>query len=234
MVVRLCLGLLAIASVAPSYQGSASDRKIGDFETFYSSGTLSFTKGSQEWDVHLQDLPIRQTDCEQQCSDVTLPGCAGACFWGVSMLTIDEPRQIAYFAVATGIGQNKPWIFFGYSLKMRRLFRLTNEYGAAPGSAAVSPKGRYLAYVFYPHTPVVCPDISWLGVIDLQERRSTSVKMSEQDDVSGTVTSFRWSTPSTIDFDKQTVALNNCSTAEPRPTPQRETITIDVRQLRFK
>jgi hypothetical protein len=150
------------------------------------------------------------------------------------MLTIDEARQIAYFAVATGIGQNKPWIIFGCRLKSLRPFRLTDEYGAAPGSAAVSPDGRYLAYVFYPHTPVVCPEVSWLGVIDLQGRRSAGVQASAREDVSETVTGFRWSTPRTIDMDKQTVATNNCSTAEPRPKPQRETITIDARRLRFK
>jgi hypothetical protein len=156
------------------------------------------------------------------------------CIWGADALAIDEAHGIAYFAVATGIAQNKPWIIFGYRLYTHRAFRLTNEWGGGFGPAIVSPESRYLAYVFYPHTPVVCPTKSWLGVVDTQERRSAIAATVRSAADASNVTALHWGPRLKIDYEEEILPADQCNDAESRLKARRVTGTIDVRQLTFK
>lgn len=234
---RLCLGLTAIACPLLAFQGVVVKRtQLGAFEVLYAGDDLVIRKGDQEWHIRMQDLPVRRGDCEQQvrCADSSLGGCYGLCIWGVDTLTIDEASGTAYFAVATGIAQNKPWIIFGYGLKTQRTFRLTNEWGGGFGPAIVSPEGRYLAYVFYPHTPVVCPTKSWLGVVDTQERRSAIAATAQSAADASNVTALHWGPRLNIDYEEEILPADQCNDAESRLKVRRVSGTIDVQQLSFK
>ena len=234
---RLCLGLAAIACPLLAFRGIVVKRThLGAFEVLYTGDDLVIRKGDEEWHVRMHDLPVRRIDCEQQvrCSDSSLGGCYGLCIRGADTLAVDEANGIAYFAVATGISQNKPWIIFGYGLNTQRTFRLTNEWGGGFGPAIVSPEGRYLAYVFYPHTPAVCPTKSWLGVVDTKERRSTIAVTAQSAADALNVTALRWGPRLNIDYEEEILPADQCNDAESRLKVRRVAGTIDVRQLTFK
>ncbi len=218
--------LLVSACTAHGY-----DMPVGPLLVSNRAGEIVMKKGQQEWTISLAKLPVRRVDCADPCG--TLGGCYEPCIWGGYVFAFDEQRQNVYFAVPTGISQNRPWIMFRYGLRTKTITRLTNEYGGGFRIAgAVSPSGRYLAYVFGPHIAAVCAPQSYVGVVDMQERRfarAGTLRAATAEAIE--VTEVKWSSPSVIEYEADVVSSELCGT--PSPSTQRKGI-VNLEALKFE
>jgi hypothetical protein len=225
------VAIFVVASAAASLHAE----QFGAFDVRYDSGQIQIAEaGSAEtWTVEAADLPIKLIDCENRMP--CPPGyCVGVCVSNVQPFAMDSQRRALYFSASMGIAQNTPHIIFRYSLRTRRVTRLTNEWGGGFGVGAVSPSGRYLAYVMYPHNGVVCPARSWLGVVDMQTYRSASVHPwgfeDSPDPRHGDIRALHWSAGEVT----AEVGLMPKICGGDLPPPAQEQYRVNVRDLKFK
>jgi hypothetical protein len=215
-------------------------------ETMWRTGLLLFTLGTlaaqpvegweDGWVLALSRLPLKLIDCEHRETCDRFPGsrCTGLCVWDARKFATDAKRQAIYFQVATGSGSNKPLIIFRYDSKTGRLTRLTNDYGSGFGIGAVSPNGRYLAYIAYYHESAAC-NPPWLGVVDLQTHRSAMVAPWKNHHTARRpveVLDLTWETNGSVNVRTNVGATACDANADAVQTP--ESYRASVRELTFK
>jgi hypothetical protein len=195
-------------------------------------GEIVIRSHGQEWTIPLSKLPVRRVDCQDRCG--TLRGCTPPCIWGASVFLFDEQRQDVYLATPTGISQNMPWIMWRYSLRTKTVRRLTNEWGGGFATVgAVSPSGRYLAYVFGPHVGAVCAPQSYIGIVDLQEQRvakTGSVRVLKGKSVQ--ITAVKWTSGSELAYEANVVTGETCGLNVNEPT--QTSGTVDIKKVKFE
>jgi hypothetical protein len=208
------------------------EMQVGSFAVVNYSSEIVLQAHGQEWTISLANLPVRLVDCEDRCG--TLQGCTPPCIWGGSVFALDEQRQDVYFATPTGISQNKLWIAWRYSLSTKRVRQLTNEWGGGfTAVGAVSPSGRYLAYVFGPHVGAVCAPQSYIGIVDLQEQRvakTGSVQVLKGKSVQ--ITAVKWTSGSEFAYEANVVTGQQCGDGVNETT--QTTGTMDIKELKFE
>ena len=170
--------------------------------------------GGRDWKPDLSQLPLKAKDCpenpeaEKACANVRL-ACL-ACITAWDPVAWDEAREVFYMAAALGIGRNRPSIIFAYNLRSGRIRRIGADEGGGFNDAAVSPSGRYLAYIGYAVCGVCCTT-SDLRVIDTQTLISGAFGLpTTNDDDRPRVLAVRWAGPSTIEYDAEIVRESAC------------------------
>lgn len=84
-------------------------------------------------------------------------------------------------AAGVGVRKNRPWIIFAYDLRSGRIRRIGTDEGGGFNGAAVSPSGRYLAYIGYAVCGVCCTTAD-LRVIDTQTLTNGTFGLPTTDD----------------------------------------------------
>jgi len=168
----------------PSVEPPRVERELISGGMIYRSGKLKFTYqtsgidlelGTEKRHVDRNRLPVYTNDCRSsQCFLQPRTFC-GACIKQFEFVAWDEGRQRVFFAIATDISQNKPWILAGYDFKSNRVTRLGEFYGGGAGDAVISPSGRYIAMKGYGVCGGCCTS-TYLMVADLAAHRMGTEK----------------------------------------------------------
>ena len=164
---------------------------------------IMISVGGREFRVGESQLPLNASDC-------TAPRATRKCVQYWDGIAWDEPRGVFYLAAATDTGQNKPWIIFEYDLRSLEIRRIGDEEGGGFSNGAVSPSGRYLAYIGYDVCGVCCTT-SRLVVLDTQTREAGTFNLppANRSEILRIV-GIRWTGVSTIQYEAQTLNETAC------------------------
>jgi hypothetical protein len=199
-------------------------------ETDYQSVIIHY--GGREWSVDLSQIPIAAGDCEdpdasQSCakSHVNCLDCISA--W--QPVVWDEPHQVFYMAAGTGTGKNKPWVIMAYDLRTGKLRRIALDNSGGFNGAAVSPTGRYLAYIGYAVCGVCCTT-SDLRLIDTTTLKTGtfSIPGANAGELPR-IRSIHWAGPSTIDYEAQGIRESDC--VDGKPSERSWAASVQVAQV---
>lgn len=228
MVLLACLA----AAAAPQVTITKRLKPTGSAQLEASSSGVVIRYGGREWTVDLSKLPIDPDECEEAGAQQRCAGGGGiACLPCVrewQPVAWDEQRETFYMAASTGTSQNRPWVVLVYDLRTGKLTRLVDYFGGGfTHSGAVSPTGRYLAYVQY-DSQGACGTSSSVAVVDTQTRgsrlfRPPIAESSER----AIVTAIRWIGPSRLEYDAKVDRFSDC-VAGLKPPPRLLTAEIEV------
>jgi len=209
--------LVALSVIAGAAQTTYTKRPgpIGDAQLEAGSDGVVIVYNNQSWKVDLSTLPIRSDECEdsdagKKCAAHPGLGCL-PCVREWQPVAWDEEREIFYLAAGTGMSHNRPWIIFSYNLRTRKLKRIADYFGGGfDGQAAVSPSGKYLAYVNY-QVSGVCGTNSTIGIVDVQALKSGSFKIStSNEEEPALVHDLYWAGETTIAYEADLRLESDC------------------------
>lgn len=190
-------------------------QKLGPLEITIRDDELVVRRGAREWHIPMSRLPVRAADCDnpterEHCEASPRQPVCVECIYDPSPLAWDEARESLYFAVATGISKNRPWIIFRYRLGDGQITRVMADYGAGFDKATLSPSGRYLAYVAYASNGI-CGTGSSIKVIDLPSQQSASTRYgTKSDDEIVLIQSLRWATATALEYSAEIHSDSEC------------------------
>lgn len=162
------LPFLAFAQVEQS-----QDFRAGSLLIVFHPHELELQLGDGRWHIDISKLPVHAADCDDPA---VRTGCAP--IGAPEIIAWDEPRRVLFFGIPTGLSQNHPWVLFGYQLKSGLITRYALTYGAGGDGGALSPSGRYLAYIAYTRCGRCC-SFSGVAIVDLLRKRETTPPAQE-------------------------------------------------------
>jgi hypothetical protein len=226
----------ATTGLAPTTKTIAKTRiQTGPAEFYDSEEGVVIRYHGRDWKVDLSRLHIDAKECEDpdaQDKCAAHPGAAClSCITEWQPVAWDAPREIYYMAASTGMSQNRSWIVLGYDLKAGKLTRVFDDEGGGFDKSAISPSGKYLAYVGYGVCGVCCT-IGELAVADLQAPGSEpfSLHLVTVGDERPMVTALRWVGESTVEYDAEMDRESECRQGVRTPS-RRLTGRLDVTQV---
>jgi hypothetical protein len=229
----LILSLVAQPAIILQSAPAAQTIRSDEFLFRYGWWGIDFIRGTEKRHIDLSRVPIYTNDCltSNQCSSKPRTICE-ACIRNIDFVAWDPSRQRLFFAIATDISQNKPWILAAFDFKSDRAMRVGEFYGGGVGGAVISPSGRYLAIKGYAKNGI-CGTSSYLMVADITERRigperlqSTPTPQEHREVVM--IDKIRWSGQSEIVYDEFSHQDNDCGNLDEIPRKMKSVKLSDI------
>jgi len=231
-----CAILLALSVIARAGQTTSTKRLKPTSGAQLEARPVGFAVvwNNQDWHADLSTLPIRSDECEdsaagKKCAAQPGLGCL-PCVHEWQPVAWDETREIFYLAAGTGTSHNRPWIILSFDLRTRKLQRMADYFGGGfDGQGAVSPSGRYLAYINY-QASGVCGTNSTISIIDVQTLKSgwSDVSTGSEEDLA-LIKDFYWTGATAIAYEADLRRESDCRKGV--DTTRRVSGRIDVTQI---
>jgi len=209
------LVVLLVSAGAAQNTSTKRSKLTGDAQLEANSDGVVIMYGNQNWNVDLSTLPIRPDECEDsgasgKCAAHPGLGCL-PCVREWQPVAWDEKREIFYLGAGTGTSHNRSWIILSYELRTRKLKRIADYFGGGfDDKGAVSPSGKYLAYVKYQVCGACCTH-STLAIVDVQTPKNGSPEVSRSNEEErALIEDLRWTGATTITYDADLKRESDC------------------------